>query len=473
MEGLCDVFRSKCIKSINEFQQLCRFQDEKFKRHCSTFIPHIPTGKKKLYYKQIDITQLVVQNMERTLLDSRLAHECNPYKWNKIDKKLRLPVKSVKKKYTDTRTSFRWSNTFLTKSYFTFGLRKTEKGEVHIIQTTAAPIVYYELYKSIHNSYKIDRMFNPADELKFKKYVLQPNRIYLISSGKVYMILTTQKTLFAVDRCVSTLTEEMKQKLKIKLKNPRSYMKFEQSKDHPIDPYEKPPKTPFLDEMTKWTSVPKKRNSEKEKSKAKLTKLFNKPEEEFYQSDGETESNKMVDKGGKTTDIFKRPPPPAVIKKPTETSTIETSPTTILLPENGTLILNLEQQTWPSMCTDSEIPQTELLYLKQNKDTSLQVSDNPTTSYVQPENNTSNDSTSTANDCLLNTLNEYNMDIESSPQTVVQEASFQQQTLCFKQTQATSLQAGVNRTTSNVQPENVTSGAFTTIVQEATQSLYS
>ncbi|KFM83456.1 hypothetical protein X975_08906, partial [Stegodyphus mimosarum] len=394
-----------------------------------------------MYYKQIDITQLVVQNMERTLLDSRLAHECNPYKWNKIDKKLRLPVKSVKKKYTDTRTSFRWSNTFLTKSYFTFGLRKTEKGEVHIIQTTAAPIVYYELYKSIHNSYKIDRMFNPADELKFKKYVLQPNRIYLIPSGKVYMILTTQKTLFAVDRCVSTLTEEMKQKLKIKLKNPRSYMKFEQSKDHPIDPYEKPPKTPFLDEMTKWTSVPKKRNSEKEKSKAKLTKLFNKPEEEFYQylSDGETESNKMVEEGG---DIFKRPP--AVIKKPTETSTIETSPTTILLPENGTLILNLEQQTWP--CTDSEITQTELLYLKQNKDTLLQVSDNPTTSYVQPENNTS-----TANDCLLNTLNEYNMDIESSPQ--IQEASFQQQTLCFTQTQA--LQAGVNPTTSMFNPNRV------------------
>ncbi|GFU28116.1 uncharacterized protein NPIL_187951 [Nephila pilipes] len=98
---------------------------------------------------------------------------------------------------------------FIVKCFFTFRLRKVEPGMIHLIQTTNVPVLIYELPPSSRrrqaepNLYR--RSFEPYDQMLYHRTVMEPHTSYPILSGTQYILMTVQKTVFALDVLPETI----------------------------------------------------------------------------------------------------------------------------------------------------------------------------------------------------------------------------------------------------------------------------
>ncbi|GFT80157.1 hypothetical protein TNCV_2241331 [Trichonephila clavipes] len=67
--------------------------------------------------------------------------------WEKASKAL-LSYPDRPLKNIDKRMVYIYNNTFFVKKDFTFGFRTVKSGEIHLIQTTNAPVLNYEFPSS-------------------------------------------------------------------------------------------------------------------------------------------------------------------------------------------------------------------------------------------------------------------------------------------------------------------------------------
>ncbi|GFS37342.1 hypothetical protein NPIL_415501 [Nephila pilipes] len=82
-------------------------------------------------------------------------------------------------------------------------LRKEEPGMIHLIQTTNVPVLIYELPPSSRRSqvepnlYR--RSFEPYDQMLYHWTVMEPHMSYFIPANTQYILMTIQKTVFALN----------------------------------------------------------------------------------------------------------------------------------------------------------------------------------------------------------------------------------------------------------------------------------
>ncbi|GBN63583.1 hypothetical protein AVEN_129333-1 [Araneus ventricosus] len=146
--------------------------------------------------------EVLRDNFVRTALESSKLAPFQPRKVNfeKLEERFSRPVQRGLRN-TDVRAGFCWNDhEFLVKAYFTFGQRTVPKGQVHLYQTTDAPMLFYKLNDGLHNSsFRVeDKWFHRLDQYIYDQFVLQPHCTYAVPEYTTYTILTVQKTLFCV-----------------------------------------------------------------------------------------------------------------------------------------------------------------------------------------------------------------------------------------------------------------------------------
>ncbi|GBO04322.1 hypothetical protein AVEN_264793-1 [Araneus ventricosus] len=99
--------------------------------------------------------------------------------------------------------NFKMENILLVKQYFSFGFWTVPANEGHVFQTSDAPMLIYQLQESSMECKPrpstVRRSLEEQDQCYYKRYVLRPNSVYAAPPGTNYLILTVQKTLFAID----------------------------------------------------------------------------------------------------------------------------------------------------------------------------------------------------------------------------------------------------------------------------------
>ena len=142
------------------------------------------------------------QHFERLLKES---HEENGFEtkdrmdWNNVERRLdRDPRRGLNN--ADLRLLFRLDNMYLVKHGFTFGQWLVDPGHQHVIQTSFAPMLYYELIGKDHPSdVTIRRKLSSRHCLKYERFILPPHGIYRVPEGTRYVLMAVQKTLFALN----------------------------------------------------------------------------------------------------------------------------------------------------------------------------------------------------------------------------------------------------------------------------------
>ncbi|GFU26678.1 retrovirus-related Pol polyprotein from transposon 297 [Nephila pilipes] len=103
----------------------------------------------------------------------------------------------------DKRMGFIYNNMFIVKCFFIFGLRKVEPGMIHLIQTTKLPVLIYELPPSSRRSQAepnlYQRSFEPYNQMLYHRTVIEPHTSYPFPVGMHCILMTIQKTVFALD----------------------------------------------------------------------------------------------------------------------------------------------------------------------------------------------------------------------------------------------------------------------------------
>ncbi|GFU44984.1 pro-Pol polyprotein [Nephila pilipes] len=130
---------------------------------------------------------------------------------------------------------------FIVKCFFTFGLRKVEPGTIHLIQTTNVPVLIYELPPSSRRSQAepnlYRRSFEPYDQMLYHRTVMEPHTSYPIPAGTQYILMTVQKTVFALDVLPETILTTL-------LQNGFRLGDFRKAKHYHQKAYKLPPPTP-------------------------------------------------------------------------------------------------------------------------------------------------------------------------------------------------------------------------------------
>ena len=120
--------------------------------------------------------------------------------WEKVAKRLRRePQRRMNN--ADTRLVFRLDNMFLVKHGFTFGNWTVDPGHQHVLQTSHAPLLCYELPASprVSPDIQMRRRLPDNHQMLYNRYVLPPHGTFRIPEGTRYLLMAVQKTIFAVD----------------------------------------------------------------------------------------------------------------------------------------------------------------------------------------------------------------------------------------------------------------------------------
>lgn len=159
--------------------------------------------EQKIYFAEHEMENKYVKNLHDN------GKECQSYDrfhpdslvWNTIADRFRKPPKQIHRKNADVRMSFRLRNQYLVKAFFTFGLKRVEPGTVHLIQTSAVPILFYLLPREdSRRSLKFeDKKFYFQSIHRFDRRILLEHGAYKIPEGAAYMLFTIQKTFFSLD----------------------------------------------------------------------------------------------------------------------------------------------------------------------------------------------------------------------------------------------------------------------------------
>ncbi|GFW61982.1 uncharacterized protein TNCV_4670071 [Trichonephila clavipes] len=205
-------------------------------------------------------------------MEAKHANEFRPndVMWEKTSKGLlRNPDRLLKN--TDNRMIYIYNNIFFAKKDFTFGLRTVKSGEIHLIQTTHAPMFIYELpassLKCQAQPNLIRRSFEPHDQMLYHRTILEPHTAYPIPAGTNYIVLTVQKTVFGLDIIPESLLPQLIQK-GFHVGDFRKMKKFDQT------PYKLPPPTPIHVPAQKRPLEAKSLLFSKKRSKVRITPVM-------------------------------------------------------------------------------------------------------------------------------------------------------------------------------------------------------
>ncbi|GBN13166.1 hypothetical protein AVEN_257733-1 [Araneus ventricosus] len=131
-------------------------------------------------------------------------------------------------------------NLFVVKQYFTFGFWTVPPGVGHVFQTSAALMLVFHFneqraHVAVKDIYtpkpsKMRRRLVERDEYFYDRYVLRPRSTYVVSPGINYLILTVQKTLFAVNV--------------MDFETVREFTDFRTHSSYKFDEYDLPPPSP-------------------------------------------------------------------------------------------------------------------------------------------------------------------------------------------------------------------------------------
>ncbi|GFU25548.1 uncharacterized protein NPIL_605421, partial [Nephila pilipes] len=183
-----------------------------------------------------------MDNFNRTIHEAQVENRFDPdaIQWEKISQAfMRNPDRTLKN--ADKRMGFQFNNMFIVKCFFTFGLRKVEPGMIHLIQTTNVPVLICELPPSSRRSqvepnlYR--RSFEPYDQMLYHRTVMEPHPRYPIPAGTQYILMTVQKTVFALDVLPETILTTL-------LQNGFRLGDFQKAKHYHQKAYKLPPPTP-------------------------------------------------------------------------------------------------------------------------------------------------------------------------------------------------------------------------------------
>ncbi|GFT34121.1 uncharacterized protein NPIL_577261 [Nephila pilipes] len=152
---------------------------------------------------------------------------------------MRNPDRTLKN--ADKRMGYQFNNMFIVECFFTFGLRKVEPGTIHLIQTTNVPVLIYELPPSSRRSQAepnlYRRSFEPYDQMLYHRTVMEPHTSCPIPAGTQYILMTVQKTVFALDVLPETTLTTL-------LQNGFRLGDFRKAKHYHQKAYKLPPPTP-------------------------------------------------------------------------------------------------------------------------------------------------------------------------------------------------------------------------------------
>ncbi|GFT38559.1 uncharacterized protein NPIL_18431 [Nephila pilipes] len=184
----------------------------------------------------------LMDNFKRTIHEAQIENRFDPdaIQWEKISQAfMRNPDRTLKN--ADKRMGFQFNNMFIVKSFFTFGLRKVDPGTIHLIQTTNVPVLIYELPPSSRRSQAepnlYRRSFEPYDQMLYHRTVMEPHTSYPIPAGTQYILMTVQKTVFALDVLPETILTTL-------LQNGFRLGDFRKAKHYHQKAYKLPPPTP-------------------------------------------------------------------------------------------------------------------------------------------------------------------------------------------------------------------------------------
>lgn len=134
-------------------------------------------------------------------------------KFSKIINQLKKPIISNRTN-ADPRSFYTYKNKYLVNKNFTLGVTSVDENEWHLIQTTEVPLIFYHL----KNCNAEEGTLKPEYENNSTKFVLQPNRTYIIKPRKKYIIVSTAKTYFSFKKIpVNTLLNLKISKIKFPL----------------------------------------------------------------------------------------------------------------------------------------------------------------------------------------------------------------------------------------------------------------
>ncbi|GFT25465.1 uncharacterized protein NPIL_559071 [Nephila pilipes] len=184
----------------------------------------------------------LMDNFKRTIHEAQVENRFDPdaVQWEKISQAfMRNPDRTLKN--ADKRMGFQFNNMFIVKCFFTFGLRKVKPGMIHLIQTTNVPVLIYELPPSSRRSQAepnlYRRSFEPYDQMLYHRTVMEPHTSYPIPAGTQYVLMTVQKTVFALDVLPETFLTTL-------LQNGFRLGDFRKAKHYHQKAYKLPPPTP-------------------------------------------------------------------------------------------------------------------------------------------------------------------------------------------------------------------------------------
>ncbi|GFU27967.1 retrovirus-related Pol polyprotein from transposon 297 [Nephila pilipes] len=157
-----------------------------------------------------------MDNFKRTINEAQMENRFDPdaVQWEKISQTfMRNPDRTLKN--AEKRMGFQF-NMSIVKCFFTFGLRKVEPGMIHLTQITNVPVLIYELPPSSRRSQAepnlYRRSFEPYDQMLYHRTVMEPHTSYPIPAGTQYILMTVQKTVFALDVLDETILTTLLQK---------------------------------------------------------------------------------------------------------------------------------------------------------------------------------------------------------------------------------------------------------------------
>lgn len=149
----------------------------------------------KVSYCEINYEKPIRKHFMDTL---KYLYTKNSYKsrnWSKATKLLLKPI--VIKKIVNHRMCYKFKNIFfLTKKHFTFGNRLVDVGTIHIIKTGNYPMSIYTLKEKIHTV--TIKKFPFTKQNLYRKQIVNFNSVCSIPSHTVYILYTTDRSLFSL-----------------------------------------------------------------------------------------------------------------------------------------------------------------------------------------------------------------------------------------------------------------------------------
>ena len=242
--GIVDTFPSRIFdypKDLEEFVRLFLWSNrsESVKQAKDEAVPVIPfkaDERSRVTFLNLspDAT-LLSDRFDRLYDDARtplLVPQQEP-DWARVDRKLmkhprlshRFATKkntrnrsdgTMRKGHVDERQSFVVRHAFLAKGRTTPGARTTGPEEYHLLQThnDVSPLLYlFDRQQKARGIVISEGSFHPADQRYFRAYLPNPSAAdaFFIGPDTTYVLLTLQKTCYAMTRVTSSLFENLQQ----------------------------------------------------------------------------------------------------------------------------------------------------------------------------------------------------------------------------------------------------------------------